>query len=130
MDLAESQPTSAEPLHILIVEDSVETAETMALLLGLYGHEVRLAHDGPTALRLAHERAPDAVLLDIALPKMDGYELARRLRQQSTDRQPLLVAVTGYGQEEDRRRSREAGFDHHMVKPIDPGALQALLAGG
>ena len=88
-----------------------------------------MAHDGPTALgRGPGVRPPDVVLLDIGMPGMDGYEVARRLRADAGLRDVLLVALTGWGQEEDRRRTREAGFDHHLVKPADPAELRALLA--
>src|SRR5262249_56587900 len=114
--------------RVLVVDDSVDVAATLARYLELTGHEVRVAHDGPAALAAAQAQQPEVVLLDIGLPRMDGYEVARRLRQQPTLANVLLVALTGYGQEEDRHRSREAGFDHHLVKPVDPAALQGLLA--
>jgi CheY-like chemotaxis protein len=101
----------------------------MALLLRLGGHDVRVAHDGPAGLEAAASTPPDAVFLDIGLPKgMDGYDVARRLRAQPALGSALLIALTGYGQEEDRRRSRGAGFDAHLVKPVDPDALRELLA--
>jgi CheY-like chemotaxis protein len=98
----------------------------MAVLLRLQGHEVCVAYDGPQALELAAARQPAAVFLDIGLPGMDGYEVCRRLRQ-GVLAQALIVAITGYGQQEDRQRSQEAGFDAHQVKPVDLSALQALL---
>jgi CheY-like chemotaxis protein len=95
----------------------------------MVGHEVRTAYGGPAALETARAYRPEAVLLDIGMPGMDGYEVARRLRQEPGLGGVLLVALTGYGQEEDRRRSREAAIDHHLVKPVEPEALCALLAG-
>src|SRR5262249_28551564 len=94
------------PLHVLVVEDDEDTAASLTLLLGLYGHAVQAAPDGPTALRMAQARPPDVVLLDIGLPGMNGYEVARQLRQQAAEPLPLLVATTGYGQEADQRRSQ------------------------
>src|SRR5205085_2775214 len=98
------------------------------LLLNLKGHEVRLAHDGPAALEAARAQRPEVVILDIALPGLDGYEVARRLREDETTRRAVLVAMTGYGQEDDHRRSRQAGFDRHLVKPVDFQELQQLFA--
>jgi signal transduction histidine kinase/CheY-like chemotaxis protein len=115
--------------RILVVDDNVDAAESLALLLRLAGHEVWTTHDGPAALGLARELRPEVVLLDIGLPGMDGYEVARRLRQEPGLSGALLVAVSGYGQAEDRRRSREAGFDEHVVKPADPTEVGRILAG-
>jgi CheY-like chemotaxis protein len=106
----------------------VDAAESLAMLLRLWGHEVVVAHNGPEALRAAGAQRPEVALLDISLPGMDGYELARRLRGQLGLGQAVLVALTGWGQEEDRRRSKEAGFGHHLVKPVDLSELQDLLA--
>jgi signal transduction histidine kinase/DNA-binding response OmpR family regulator len=118
-------PPSAK--RVLVVDDNVDGADSLAVLLRLGGHEVRVCHDGPAALALADEFRPDLVLLDIGLPGMDGYEVARRLRElPGLDKVPL-VALSGYGQEEDVRRSRQAGFDRHLVKPADPAALAALF---
>lgn len=116
--------------RVLVVDDNLDSAETIALMAQLWGHDVRTAHDGQSALTTAADYRPEVVLLDIGLPGMDGFEVARKLREQEWMDGVMLVAMTGYGQEEDRRRSKDAGFDHHMVKPIDPGALQTLLAGG
>jgi CheY-like chemotaxis protein len=112
----------------LVVEDHEDTAATMGLLLGLFGHVVQAAPDGQVALELAQADPPDVVLLDLALPGMDGYQVARRLREQAGRRRPLLVAITGYGREEDRQRSREAGIDLHLVKPVDSELLAKILA--
>jgi PAS domain S-box-containing protein len=114
--------------RVLVVDDNEDVAHSLALLLQIKGHEVRTAHDGLTALNVAGEFLPEVVLLDIGLPTMDGYEVARRLRQQTGLENVVLVAVTGYGQEEDRRRAEEAGFDAHLTKPAEPAALQRLLA--
>ena len=114
-------------LRVLVVEDHADTAESVAVLLRLHGHEVDVAPDGPTALRIAAQNPPDVALLDIGLPGMDGFEVARRL-QERPGKKPLLVAVTGYGQEEDRRRSEQAGIDLHLLKPVDPEELKQLLA--
>ncbi|HEX6861341.1 MAG TPA: ATP-binding protein, partial [Thermoanaerobaculia bacterium] len=117
----------AEPLRVLIVDDNEDSAESLALLMRLTGHEVRTAYEGLSALAEARTFMPEVVLLDIGLPRMDGFQVARRLRQQPGGDRLMLLALTGYGQEEDRRRSREAGFDHHLVKPIDLERLQELL---
>jgi PAS domain S-box-containing protein len=120
-----------EPLpvgrRILIVEDGFDAAELLAEYLGSLGHQVTVAHDGPAALEAARSAAPEIVLLDIGLPGMDGYEVARRLREEARGAGPALVALTGYGQEEDRRRSRAAGFAQHLTKPFEPAALERLL---
>ena len=100
----------------------------MALLLRESGHDVRTAHDGPTALEAALDYRPDVVLLDIGLPGLDGFEVAKRIRQQPALHNIVLVAMTGYGRETDRQRSQEAGFDHHLVKPVDFGEVQQILA--
>jgi signal transduction histidine kinase/DNA-binding response OmpR family regulator len=117
--------TTAPPLRIVVVDDNVDGAETLANLLGLIGNQVRVAHDGPAGIDAVHGFRPDVVLLDIGLPGMDGYEVARRLRGE--EGAPMLVAVSGYGRDEDRRMAREAGFEHHFVKPVDFVALRALL---
>ena len=113
--------------RVLVVDDNVDAAESIAKVLKLFGHEVRCEFDGPSALGAALEYAPDVVVLDIGLPGMDGYEVVRKLRAMDALKRVRVVALTGYGQEEDRRRSREAGFDQHMTKPVDPEALQAFL---
>jgi CheY-like chemotaxis protein len=114
-------------LRILVVEDDADTAQSTALLLRLYGHRVRVAPDGRAALRLARRARPDVVLLDLGLPGMDGWEVARRLGEQLFARPPFLVALSGYGGEEDRRRSEQAGIHLHLVKPVDPEFLRRLL---
>jgi CheY-like chemotaxis protein len=113
---------------VLIVDDNRDAAESLALLLELEGHRVRVAHDGPEALGAVAEAAPEAVLLDIGLPgDMSGYEVERRLRRDPATQKALVVAMPGYGQEEDRSRSRDAGFDAHLVKPVDPSAVRDIL---
>jgi signal transduction histidine kinase/DNA-binding response OmpR family regulator len=114
--------------RVLVVDDNKDAAESLALLLGVAGHQTRVCHDGPSCLQAAAEFRPEAVLLDIGLPGMDGYEVARRLRANPATGRALLVALTGYGQADDLRRAREAGFNHHFVKPADLDALAALLA--
>ncbi len=122
-----SNQSSGRTGRILVVDDSRDAAESLVMLLQLQGHEVRSASDGPGALEAARAFQPDVVLLDIGLPGMDGYEVARRLREEEGAQKVLLVAMTGYGQDEDRRRSAEAGFDHHLIKPVDLGELQEVL---
>ena len=114
-------------LRILVVEDHEDTAATLALLLRMEGHEVQVAPDGPAALEAVQFASPDVVLLDIGLPGMSGWEVARWVTGQPAEKRPLLVAITGYGREEDRRRSAEAGIDHHLLKPVDPAELLGLL---
>jgi len=123
----EAATKSGTALRILVVDDNLDQAHSTAMLLGSSGHAVRVAHTGPTALDVAAEFEPDVVLLDIGLPELDGYEVARRLREQPRFRNLRLVAITGYSQESDRRRSRAAGFDHHLVKPVDLQKLQEVL---
>ena len=109
----------ANARRVLIVDDNGEAAEMLAEALSAVGHVTRIAHDGPAALAMLTEFAPDVALLDIGLPAMDGYELARRIRATPLGADARIYALTGYGQDSDRRRSREAGFDAHLVKPID-----------
>ena len=112
---------------VLIVDDNVDAALMLSDLLSSIGYATRVAHDAPQALAIAEEYVPDIALLDIGLPAMDGYELARRLREKPTWCEVRLIAVTGYGQSSDRKRSLEAGFDHHLVKPIGLAALQQVI---
>ena len=136
---ADSEPPAAErrekakpggasrPRRVLVVDDNRDSTESMAMLLHSWGQDVREAHDGPSALALAAEWRPDVVLLDIGLPKMSGYEVATRLRALPGCSRVALVAMTGYGQESDRDRSRASGFLHHLVKPVDPSLLRRVL---
>jgi CheY-like chemotaxis protein len=113
--------------RVLIVDDYVDAAASMAALMKVDGHDVRVTHDGPAALELAREFKPTIVLLDIGLPGMNGFEVARALRALPETCDCLLVAVSGYGQAEDQRQSREAGFDRHLVKPVDLAELQEIV---
>lgn len=115
--------------RILVVDDNEDSANSLSLLLTLMGNEVRVVHDGQTAVTAAGDFSPDVILLDIGLPRLNGYEACRGIRQQPGGSRPVIVACTGWGQDEDRRRSLEAGFNHHLVKPVDPEALEKLLAG-
>jgi PAS domain S-box-containing protein len=139
--LAEPAPESARELpeassassakgsrRMLVVDDNVDSAESMALVLRLRGHEVRLSYDGQSALEEAQSFRPEVMFLDLDLPKMDGYEVARRLRLEPAMRDMTLVAMTGYGQEEDRQRTQEAGFQLHLVKPVDFNKVEVLLS--
>jgi PAS domain S-box-containing protein len=125
----ESRPAQAIGRHrVLVVEDNVYAAKSFATLLRLDGHEVQVVHDGSEALEMSVAFRPDVILLDIGLPGIDGYEVARRLRAQPEFNDTQIIAMTGYGQPEDRRRSREAGIDHHLVKPVKIDFVRALLA--
>ena len=114
--------------RVLVVDDNIDAAESIAVFLRLEGHEVRTVSDGPQAVAIAQVFAPQVAVVDIGLPGMNGYEVARRLRQKGADGPALLIALTGYGQKEDRNRSMEAGFDHHFVKPADPRIIQSAIA--
>ena len=113
--------------RILVVEDNADAAEMLRILLSLRGHEIEVANDGAAALEAARRFRPGVIVCDIGLPHMNGYELAQQLRVLADDAPPTLIALSGYGQDEDRRRAREAGFEHHLVKPVEPQALFALL---
>jgi CheY-like chemotaxis protein len=126
---AGAAPGGRRPLRLLVVDDNVDAAATLGMLLEACGYVVEVEHDSHRALERARQQRPDVALLDIGLPDMDGNELARRLRADPQTGAILLVAVTGYGQEQDRRAAFEAGFDHHLVKPVDMDELAALLAG-
>eukprot|EP00456_Euglypha_rotunda_P014838 TRINITY_DN1470_c0_g1_i9.p1 TRINITY_DN1470_c0_g1~~TRINITY_DN1470_c0_g1_i9.p1 ORF type:complete len:325 (-),score=79.65 TRINITY_DN1470_c0_g1_i9:145-1119(-) len=118
---------SLQSMRILIVDDNRDSASTLGMLLRLQKNETRLAYDGAEAIAIAEEFRPDVLLLDIGLPKLNGYEVARRIRTMPWGRQMILVALTGWGQEEDRRKSKDAGFDGHIVKPVDQVELKGLL---
>jgi two-component system, chemotaxis family, CheB/CheR fusion protein len=124
---APRQVGAAAPRRVLVVDDNLDAAEGLAMLLTLKGHQVSTAYDGLGAIERARELQPDVVLLDIGLPNLDGFEVARRLRKEHGERPMLLVALTGYGQERDRVRAREAGFDHHLLKPVRLEMLEQLL---
>ena len=121
------QEASSSGQRLLVVDDNEDAATSLAMLLRLQGHEVRVAHDGPAALAIATSYLPSVILLDIGMPGMDGYEVARRLRALPGLGPVVLAALTGWGQQEDRRRTAEAGFDHHFVKPLDAKVLGSLL---
>lgn len=123
-----SAKQSGEAWRVLVVDDNIDSADSIAMLLQLSRHQVRVAYSARKALETAAEYQPDIALLDIGLPEMNGYELARRMRQQSELKDMKLIAVTGYGQDSDRQRSQEAGFDYHLVKPVDSEKLEELLA--
>lgn len=112
---------------ILIVDDNVDIAETTAVLLGMYGHATFTASDAESAMASARSHVPDIILLDIGLPDTDGYALATMLRNESTLANTTLIAMTGYGSEDDREKALSAGFDHHLVKPTDMEQLLSLL---
>jgi PAS domain S-box-containing protein len=114
--------------RILIADDNIDAASSLSLMLQVMGYDVRVAHDGLEALAVAESFRPDAMLLDIGMPGMNGYEVARKLRERPATANATIVALTGWGQEEDRRKSREFGFDHHLVKPVEPSTLETLLA--
>ena len=115
-------------LRILIVDDNRDGADSLAMMLKIMGNDTRTAYDGEEAVAAAAEFQPDVILLDIGLPKLNGYEACRRIREQAGGKELVIIAQTGWGQEEDRQRTHEAGFDHHLVKPVDPTALMKLLA--
>ena len=119
---------SGQRRRVLVVDDNVDAAESLVALLEMWGHEAHARHDGPAVVPAVAELRPEVVLLDIGLPGMDGYDVARELRSLPGDPVRLLAAITGYGQPEDRRRSEEAGFDVHLTKPVDPDRLRELLA--
>jgi len=110
-------------LRILIVDENVDAARILGVLCEEMGHECKFAYDGVAARRLQ----PDVILLDLGLPRMDGFEVARQLRAEPAFRDVLIIAVTGFASEEDRKRSREVGIDHHLVKPADPAFIESLL---
>jgi CheY-like chemotaxis protein/two-component sensor histidine kinase len=126
-DAAGTRAGHAARRRVLVVDDNRDATETMSMLLGVWGHDTRSANDGPGALTVAAAFQPEVVLLDIGLPGMDGYEVARQMHALPGLRNAVLIAMTGYGQEEDRMRSRSAGFARHLVKPADPSALRQLL---
>ena len=115
-------------LKVLIVDDNVDAAQMLAVFLESLGHEILIEYEAIRGLERARAESPDVCLLDIGLPEMDGHELAQRLRQQPQTNGAVLIAVTGYGQEEDRNKSLASGFDHHLVKPVDLARISELLA--
>jgi CheY-like chemotaxis protein len=123
----DSRAAATPALRVLVVDDNTDAAQTLATLLRLRGHEVLVAHDGASAIATLASYLPNLVFLDIGMPGMDGYEVARRIRREPRLDATVLAALTGWGQQEDRRRTAEAGFDHHLVKPPDPSAVMRLV---
>jgi len=124
----ETRPRKTDKLwRILVVEDNRDAADSLRLLLEFSGHEVAVAYSGHDGVQAAEQYQPDVVLCDLGLPGLDGYGVARKLRDNPTTAKARLIAVTAYGQDEDRRRSHEAGFEQHLLKPVDPDALQGVL---
>jgi CheY-like chemotaxis protein len=124
-----SQATQGEAAwRILVVDDNEDSAESLSMLLRLEGHSLSTAHDGPEAMEIAERLRPELVLLDIGLPRMNGLEVCRHIREQPWGKTMIVVALTGWGQEEDRIKSKEAGFDHHLVKPVQLAELSGLIA--
>jgi CheY-like chemotaxis protein len=120
---------TTSPRSVLVVDDNKDMVGSMTALLELSGYRVHSASDGVTAVEAALRTRPDYILLDIGLPKMDGIEVAKRLRRERSLDETKIIAITAYGTDEDRRRTREAGCDAHYLKPIEPGTLDAMLAG-
>ena len=125
---ADAPPVAAARRRVMVVDDNKDAADSLATLLEMAGHEVRVAHRGRTALALAQTFRPDIAVIDIGMPDLSGYEVAKELRQKSWGAGIFLVALTGWGQDDDRLQAKESGFDRHMTKPVEPGALQALLS--
>ncbi len=123
----ERKTKTKKPIRILVVDDNKDSADSLGLLMKLLGNEVRVVNDGLEAVDVANEFEPRVVLLDIGLPTLNGYEAAKKIRQQPWGNQAVLIAVTGWGESVDRQRSKKAGFDHHLVKPVDPDVLTHLL---
>jgi CheY-like chemotaxis protein len=126
---SKEQTTAALSRRVLVADDNYDAAETLAMLLRLSGHEVYVAHSGEQALALAGSARPQVGVLDIGMPDIDAYDVARRIRREEWGHRMLLIAVTGWGQEGDKRAAGAAGFDHHLTKPMDPLELERLFAG-
>lgn len=124
----EEQANASAQRRIVVADDNEDSAFTMAMMLKLMGNEVRTASDGVEAIEVAEAFRPELILLDIGMPRLNGYDACRRIREQSWGKDVVMIALTGWGQDEDKRQSREAGFDHHLVKPVEPEALEKLLA--
>jgi CheY-like chemotaxis protein len=125
---AGAQSPAGTRRRILVVDDNRDAVDSLALMFQLRGHDIEIAHDGLEAVQAAATFRPDVVLLDIGLPRMNGYEAARHIREQPWGKSMVLIALTGWGQEEDKRRALEAGFNHHLTKPVEAAALEDLLA--
>ena len=119
----------ADPVskRVLVVDDNADAAEMLAIVLRAAGHQVEVAFSGPSGIAVARTQKPHVIFLDVAMPKMDGLKVARQLREQRETQDSLIVAVTGFGREEDRERSTQAGFDHHLVKPVETKQILELL---
>ncbi len=128
-EAARTEGALKSSLRILIVDDNRDNAESLSMMLKMMGNETQTAFDGEEAVAAALRFRPTVVLLDIGLPKLSGYEVCRRIREQPGGKGLVIIAQTGWGQEEDRQRTHEAGFDQHLIKPVDPYALLNLLAG-
>jgi CheY-like chemotaxis protein len=115
-------------LRIEVVDDNHDSANSLGMMLRIMGNDIQIANDGEQAVRVAADFQPDVVLLDIGLPKLNGYEAAQQIREQPWGKKIVLIALTGWGQAEDKRQANEAGFDLHMVKPVDPTSLISILA--
>jgi DNA-binding response OmpR family regulator len=126
--LTSIEPGAVVSRKILVADDNQDAANSLAMLLRLAGHDVCTAHGGQAALSLAGNFHPEIAVLDIGMPDLDGYEVARQLRQTAWGKDARLIALTGWGQEDDKQRARDAGFDHHLTKPVDPHQLEALLS--
>ncbi len=125
-------PAPAEPRvsrRVLVVDDNTDNAELLKILLEEEGHETFMAHDGVEGLAAAERLRPDVVLMDLGLPRIDGFDACRRIREQPWGKRILMIAITGWGQDVDRRKSQEAGFDHHLVKPVEASDISALMSG-
>jgi CheY-like chemotaxis protein len=125
----EEDPGAARRLKILVADDNHDAAATLSMLLELMGHQCTAVHDGPTAIEEFAKSRPDVVLLDIGMPKMDGYEVAKRLRSMAGPERPTIMALTGWGAATDRAKSKDAGFDMHLTKPVEYALLQDALRG-
>lgn len=128
IDTAPAVTQTPQRFRILVVDDNHDSALSLAMMLSIMGHETRTAHDGESAVATAESFLPEVVLLDIGLPKLNGYEVAQRIRESAWGQSMFLIAVTGWGQDEDRQRSSEVGLNVHMVKPVEPAALERLLS--
>jgi CheY-like chemotaxis protein len=120
-------PSLDKTRRVLVVDDNRDAADTLGALVGVLGADVRVVYDGAAALELIDDFRPDVVVLDLGMPDMDGYEVARRIRERYNGTSPRIIALTGWGQEKDRRRTEAAGFNYHLVKPVDLDAMQAVL---
>jgi CheY-like chemotaxis protein len=126
--ISEAAQLTTRPLRVLVVDDNVDTVSSFSMLLKASGHDVRPAYDGPTAVQAALDYRPDVVFLDIGLPGLNGYEVAKQIRQHLVLKSVVLVALSGYGQDSDRQTSLEAGFNHHLVKPARLAEMLQILA--